>query len=378
MDKQIVIINKDNIVSEIDVEKKKKLLKKRFSITNETINVDDIYSVMEMLQLADSQKTKEKAQNIFNVLDVDKKGEIKTEEFIENITSGKLKESETEDYKMFVELINKQLVTRSEKIIEKLKKIKKKAWTVHDKETCDDIDWIIKALSDDDIHELDYIKQIDDNKTGNAFDYIVKYSHMEDTKRREKDIRLINYRNSIKPMFLLNNETLVKETTNETIRDTSTRRSSFISPSILGKLNTQLMNISKFEFNIFELNEIVEKKSTYYIAYEIFSKMDFLDNGMVKENNFKNFVNSILLGYDRNNAYHNDLHAGDVMQTVYAILENGNLKDVRIFKIFDLILKYFLNQEYFCLSYILITQLIYDSFFHPLPFKKNSLFVLNC
>ena len=46
-------------------------------------------------------------------------------------------------------------------------------------------------------------------------------------------------------------ENLFKEMSNEPVKDTSKRRSSFISPSILAKLNAQLMNITKFEFNNF-------------------------------------------------------------------------------------------------------------------------------
>jgi len=42
-------------------------------------------------------------------------------------------------------------------------------------------------------------------------------------------------------------------------------------------------------------------------------------------------VNEITSGYSRKIPYHNDMHATDVLQTVYILIEKGKLVDVLIF-----------------------------------------------
>ena len=46
---------------------------------------------------------------------------------------------------------------------------------------------------------------------------------------------------------------------------------------------------------------------------------------MVNENTFKSFIGEITNGYSRDIPYHNDLHATDVLQTLYVFLERGNI-----------------------------------------------------
>jgi hypothetical protein len=117
-----------------------------------------------------------------------------------------------------------------------------------------------------------------------------------------------------------------------------------IAPSILGKINCHLEKLSEFDFNIFELNDLIKEKSTFYIAYEIFSRYNFfshesdyylnynmhMNSIKIEESNFNNFINEVISGYDRKVLYHNDLHAGDVLQTIYLIIENGDLQNVKL------------------------------------------------
>ena len=80
------------------------------------------------------------------------------------------------------------------------------------------------------------------------------------------------------------------------------------------------------EFNIFELNEILDKKTSIYIAREILERFEIVNNEIIPKAILKNFLETIVYNYDRVNAvYHNDLHAGDVMQTSHTILTKGNL-----------------------------------------------------
>lgn len=97
-----------------------------------------------------------------------------------------------------------------------------------------------------------------------------------------------------------------------------------ISPSVQANLNKNLLTIEKLDYNIFELNELVETQSLSFLSLEIFKKLDFFNKKIINEDRFKKFVDKVTKGYDRNVTYHNDLHAADVLQTAFAILFNSD------------------------------------------------------
>jgi hypothetical protein len=100
-----------------------------------------------------------------------------------------------------------------------------------------------------------------------------------------------------------------------------------IDPSNIIAVGEILKIIDKFDFNIFELNELVEKKSLHFILYEIFDRYDYFTD-MIDEVKYKNFIYKIIDGYSRNVSYHNDLHAADVLQTTFIMIEHGDLINV--------------------------------------------------
>jgi hypothetical protein len=64
------------------------------------------------------------------------------------------------------------------------------------------------------------------------------------------------------------------------------------------------------------------------MAEEILGRFPFIDNNIISIDTFKNFITQIVTHYDRIKAlYHNDLHAGDVMQTCFTIFTQGKLKE---------------------------------------------------
>ena len=100
----------------------------------------------------------------------------------------------------------------------------------------------------------------------------------------------------------------------------------FLNEVEIVKVTQILNNINKFDFDIFELNQFLGKKSLYYMAITIFEKLNY--DHLYKKLNFNNFISKITAGYDRVNApYHNDLHGGDVLQTVFNIITHGKLKE---------------------------------------------------
>ena len=89
-----------------------------------------------------------------------------------------------------------------------------------------------------------------------------------------------------------------------------------------------MQKIDQCDFNIFELDEVLGKKTSIYMATEILNHFSFVQNGEVPQKILKNFINEIVEHYDRINAiYHNDIHAGDVMQTSFVVFIQGNLQE---------------------------------------------------
>ena len=96
-----------------------------------------------------------------------------------------------------------------------------------------------------------------------------------------------------------------------------------INPIILQKVNSNLSTIDNFDYNIFELNELIETKSMTFMSVEIFKRLEFFNKKIISEDKLKKFVNEIVKGYDRKVTYHNDLHAADVFQTTYMIIRKS-------------------------------------------------------
>ena len=61
------------------------------------------------------------------------------------------------------------------------------------------------------------------------------------------------------------------------------------------------------------MDSLLQNKTLSSMATEIFSRRNYFDE-FIDEEKFSNFIKEITKGYDRQVAYHNDLHAGDVFQ----------------------------------------------------------------
>lgn len=92
-----------------------------------------------------------------------------------------------------------------------------------------------------------------------------------------------------------------------------------------------LSTIENYDYNIFELNDLVDRQTLSFISLEIFSKLNYFEEKLVNEDKFRSFIKEVIKGYDRNVTYHNDLHAADVLQTTYVILMKGDVINVKNF-----------------------------------------------
>lgn len=75
---------------------------------------------------------------------------------------------------------------------------------------------------------------------------------------------------------------------------------------------------------MFDLDELINRKTLFYVSHEIFTLLNFYDD-LIPRLTFKNFIEEITDGYFRSVTYHNDLHACDVLQTCYIIMEKGSI-----------------------------------------------------
>jgi len=104
------------------------------------------------------------------------------------------------------------------------------------------------------------------------------------------------------------------------------RQSVEISENTILKVNQLLQEeVQSPDFNVFELDEYIGRKTLFYITNAIFTGLDFV--GYYDQEKFKNFMHKITEGYNRKVPYHNDLHAADVIQTSYVFLSKGNLRE---------------------------------------------------
>ena len=74
------------------------------------------------------------------------------------------------------------------------------------------------------------------------------------------------------------------------------------------------------------MKKICKEKTLNHVAYEILSNFQFFD--FIDERNLKNFMNEIANNYCVNCPYHNEIHAADVMQTMYVIITKGKMQEV--------------------------------------------------
>lgn len=100
-----------------------------------------------------------------------------------------------------IQLINNEepIKSKSSVILERLKKIKKRALAKNDQETIDDIDWILQNFLNNDINEPEFkIKIMDEmqkNEKQTSFDYLKEYSQQGSFDKRTSDLNIIKIKN---------------------------------------------------------------------------------------------------------------------------------------------------------------------------------------
>ena len=301
------IINEkfSNVYEELTTKHLSKLKKELEScnITNFTLNIDNLI------------------EDLTSLLKYNKD----PEQFLKVISSSNIINKSVSNLK-------KDISTRGEKVDSILKELKKAAEKANDKESISDIEWIIQKLHEGDMYEIntnfmknDHFKT-EINKEG--MDYMIQYSKIENDIQKSKDYSAVRKNNLNKNIN--NNE--VKN--NNEINDNNIKTEpnliiKKLNPELSSKIS-KLLSLSKIdtpEFDIFALDSLTDAKGSLFVAEEIVDRLDIVKCDILERNILKNFLTELVENYSRKDAYyHNDLHAADVMQTIYTMLIKGNLK----------------------------------------------------
>lgn len=102
------------------------------------------------------------------------------------------------------------------------------------------------------------------------------------------------------------------------------------------KIKEKLNKIFCFDFNIFDLEEVLNDKLLPVVASHVLKSKNFFENNYIDEQKFYSFAEDIAAGYNRKNVvYHNDIHATDVFQTVFNIFHYSEIDEVKLYLIFN-------------------------------------------
>ena len=310
-------------VTEILIDKLKSSLK------NDPITVEDVDSFEKELNslspTIDSLNIPFFIQNIKNVLNTINPKNIDT--LIAELTSQKIFEKSLAANQK----VSRQFNTKCENIIEKLKEIRDAAQQLNDLHSTFDIDWIIKTINEENIYEIDPLvvtnEELNTEDNKNGLDYLIQYSKIEDLKQKTKDFKAVRGFTRSNTFSSKENEKILKDGVNTKRRESADVISTMVSPSISAKLITMMSRIEYPDFDIFELDELMSEKASVLIANEILKRVDFVQSGIIDMGVLTNFIVKVVDSYSRTNAlYHNDLHAADVMQTLFTMMMRGDLQ----------------------------------------------------
>ena len=309
--------------AENQAKSKKKIFIEKFNIQKELLNRDDIKIILNELNPGTEENIQAQSDIIFEKLDTYNLGFVKTDDLIKSLISGSENKDADEELVDFYNKLNNILKTKSEEIMYRLKKLQNKYWIKNNKELSSKLKKVIVEITTQQLSDVILDDENIKKKQKEDVSFLMKYSQIEDNKQKAKDLQVFHRQSKKYSSYLDNNLNLMNSSEEIIINNTL---STMISPSVIAKLSDQMEKISSCDFDIFELNNLLGKKTSVYLSSEILGRLSLVDNGDIPQNILSNFIKEIVAHYDRNKAiYHNDLHAGDVMQTVYTIFVKGNL-----------------------------------------------------
>ncbi len=228
--------------------------------------------------------------------------------------------------------VSRQFNTKCENIIQKLKEIREEAQKQNDIPSIFDIDWIIKTLNEENIYEIDPLvvnnEELNTEDNKNGLDFLMQYSKIEDLKQKTKDFKAVRSNNTRSRTYSsTENKNIIMEGVNSKRRESADVFSTVLSPSVSAKIISLMTRLDYPDFDIFVLDELMNEKASVIIGSEILKRIDLVKSGVIDIPILRNFLVKVVDSYSRQNAiYHNDLHAADVMQTLFTMIMRGDLQ----------------------------------------------------
>ena len=228
--------------------------------------------------------------------------------------------------------VSRQFNTKCENIIQKLKEIRVEAQKQNDIPSIFDIDWIIKTLNEENIYEIDPLvvnnEELNTEDNKNGLDFLMQYSKIEDLKQKTKDFKAVRSNNTRSRTYSsTENKNIIMEGVNSKRRESADVFSTVLSPSVSAKIISLMTRLDYPDFDIFVLDELMNEKASVIIGSEILKRIDLVKSGVIDIPILRNFLVKVVDSYSRQNAiYHNDLHAADVMQTLFTMIMRERLQ----------------------------------------------------
>ena len=105
---------------------------------------------------------------------------------------------------------------------------------------------------------------------------------------------------------------------------------------IMSRINEDLLDFESHNFNIFKLEEKVGRDNILPVtSMYVFASLGLFS--IIDYTKFEPFIFRVASGYHRQNPYHTDLHAADMVQSLLVYLLFGNMQKVLEFNDLDLI-----------------------------------------
>ena len=229
----------------------------------------------------------------------------------------------------------KKVLTKSEKIISKLIKLKEKAIKVNDTISIQDIDWIISKINDQNLYDIDtndFNSTIRNDSNNNGLVYLMQYSQYQNqylVQKAFQETRKNNIIDNVKMSFQRKSSLAISNSIKVLNKYDMNKNLNTINENTNlsnNLLQNQMALIDSTQFDIFSIYDIVKDKTTILISNEILLNLNIVKENLVDIKILENFIKKIISGYDRKNVlYHNDFHAVDIMQTLYTILTKGKI-----------------------------------------------------
>lgn len=117
------------------------------------------------------------------------------------------------------------------------------------------------------------------------------------------------------------------------------RMSSSLESNVPSPVSLVLKTLNEWDFEVFSMNECSEGQALRYLGFELMQKFQILSKFKIPNLVMQNFLEAVEIGYSKyKNPYHNLIHAADVLQTTYFLLNNAELMNwltpMEIFAIF--------------------------------------------